>query len=208
MEVRDDAGGIAEEHIKNIFDPFFTTKFTGRGMGLAVVLGIVRAHGGAVTVESEMGRGSIFRVFIPLSAETVTPPPETPVKIQEIGWSGTMLLVEDNETVRNTVKAVLEHMGFQVLEAEDGIEAVEVFRTNKDAIRFVICDLTMPRMDGWETLAALRKLAPGIPVILASGYDQAQVMAGDHPDRPQAFLHKPYQPAELRKTIRQILAAR
>ena len=206
LEVSDDAGGIAEEHIKNLFDPFFTTKFTGRGMGLAVVLGIVRAHGGAVTVESAMERGSIFRVFIPLSSQAVPRPPKTPAQVPEIEWSGTMLLVDDNETVRKTVKAVLAQLGFNVLEAGDGIEAVEVFCANQNAIRFVICDLTMPRMDGWETLAALRKLAPGIPVILASGYDQAHVMAGDHPECPQAFLHKPYQQAELRETIRRILA--
>ncbi len=126
----------------------------------------------------------------------------------EIEWSGTMLLVDDNETVRKTFKAVLAQLGFNVLEAGDGIEAVEVFCANQNAIRFVICDLTMPRMDGWKTLAALRKLAPGVPVILASGYDQAHAMAGDHPECPQAFLHKPYQQAELRETSRRILAGK
>ena len=89
-----------------------------------------------------------------------------------------------------------------MLEARDGVEAVEVFRQHLDEIRCVLSDLTMPRMDGWETLAALRKLSPDIPVILSSGYDEAQVMAGEHPERPNAFLGKPYQLKELSDTIR------
>ena len=92
-----------------------------------------------------------------------------------------------------------------VLKAKDGLEAVEVFRQHQDAIRFVLCDVIMPHMDGWETLAALRQLAPGIPVILSSGYDLKQVMAGDHHELPQVFLEKPYGVTELREAIRQAL---
>jgi len=92
-----------------------------------------------------------------------------------------------------------------VLEAKDGVEAVDVFRQRRDEIRCVLCDLTMPRMNGWETLTALRKLAPGIPVIMASGYDKAQVMAGDHPEWPQAFLGKPYDIKRLSDAINQAL---
>jgi two-component system cell cycle sensor histidine kinase/response regulator CckA len=116
-------------------------------------------------------------------------------------WGGTGLLVEDNEMLRNMAATMLSHLGFTVLAAKDGVEAVEVFRQHKDEIRCVLCDLTMPRMNGWETLAALRKLAPDIPVVLASGYDQTRVMAGDHPDRPQAFLGKPYGMAELKDAL-------
>ena len=104
------------------------------------------------------------------------------------------------------VKKMLTRLGFTVLEARDGVEAVEVFRRHQDEIRCVICDLTMPRMNGWETLTALRKLSPDIPVILSSGYDEAQVMAGDHPERPQAFLGKPYQLNALSSTIHRVLA--
>jgi CheY-like chemotaxis protein len=102
-------------------------------------------------------------------------------------------------------QVLLTKLGFAVLAAKDGIEAVELFKQKKETIRFVLSDLTMPHMDGWETLAALRKLAPGIPVVLASGYDQAQVMVGDHTEWPQAFLGKPYQLAELREAIRRAL---
>ena len=116
-----------------------------------------------------------------------------------------MLVVEDEAQVRNMVKMMLTRLGFTVLEARDGIEAVEVFRQHQDEIRCVICDLTMPRMNGWETLAALRSLSPGIPVVLSSGYDEEQVMAGEHAELPQAFLGKPYRLNELRGTISRVL---
>jgi CheY-like chemotaxis protein len=112
-----------------------------------------------------------------------------------------VLLIEDEQIVRDMANAMLVYLGFDVLEAKDGIEAVELFRQHKDKIRCVLSDLSMPRMDGWETLAALRKLAPGIPVILSSGYDQAQVMAGDHPEKPQVFLCKPYQLTGLKDAL-------
>ena len=110
--------------------------------------------------------------------------------------------------MRNMATAMLTRQGFTVLTAKDGIEALEVFRRHQDEIRCVLCDLTMPRLNGWETLTALRKLVPDIPVVLASGYDQAQVMTGDHPEWPQAFLHKPYRLQELREAIGQALAGR
>ena len=119
-----------------------------------------------------------------------------------------VLVVDDEAQVRNMVKTTLTRLGFTVLEARDGLEAVEVFRQHQDEIRCVICDLTMPRMDGWETLSTLRSLSPGIPVVLSSGYDEEQVMAGEHIELPQAFLGKPYQLKELRGTIRRVLANR
>ena len=163
LEVADAGCGIADKDIEKLFDPFFSSKFTGRGLGLAVVLGIVRAHGGVVTVESEPGRGSVFRVFFPVSAEEVPRRPDQAAQAPEIEGGGTVLLVEDEEMVRNMAATMLTRLGFTVLEAKDGVEAVEVFRQHQDEIRCVLCDLTMPRMNGWETLAALRKLAPGTP---------------------------------------------
>ena len=122
--------------------------------------------------------------------------------------SGTVLLVEDEEMVREIAAAMLTRLGFSVVEAKDGVEAVELFRQHQDKIRCVLCDNTMPRMNGWETFTALRKLAPDIPLILASGYDEAQVMAGDHPEWPQAFLNKPYKLKGLSDAISQALVSK
>ncbi|MBU2621846.1 MAG: PAS domain S-box protein [Proteobacteria bacterium] len=207
IEVVDSGCGIAGKDIEKIFDPFFSTKFTGRGLGLAVVLGIMKSHGGSVTVESESGRGSIFRVFFPVSKQLLLfQQQEKAGEIPVLEGGCKVLLVEDEEAVRKMSKTMLMHMGYTVLEAKDGVEAVDVFRQHKDDIRCVLCDLTMPRLDGWGTLAALRKLAPGIPVILASGYDKENVMAGDHPERPHEFLKKPYNLNELGDAMRRSVA--
>jgi PAS domain S-box-containing protein len=201
LEVRDAGTGITEIDIDKIFDPFFSTKFTGRGLGLPVVLGAVKAHGGCVTVESDPDLGSIFRIFLPLSAEPVPQlkpqGAETTVTFEGV----TVLVVEDEPIVSDLAAAILTRMGMTVLKAKDGLEAVEVFRQHKGSICCVLCDLTMPRMDGWETLAALRQLAPGLPFILASGYDQSQVMIGEHAEWPQVFLCKPYKIAQLKNAL-------
>ena len=206
IEVSDAGCGIAENDFEKIFDPFFSTKFTGRGLGLPVVLGIVRAHNGAVTVESEPGKGSIFRVFFPAAREEIPILIEEAAQDPEITGAGTVLLVEDNDMVREMAADMLTHLGLKVVEAKDGVEAVDLFRQHRNEIRCVLSDLTMPRMDGWETLAALRKLSPDIPVILSSGYDEAQVMAGEHPEPPNAFLGKPYLLKDLRDILNRVLA--
>jgi PAS domain S-box-containing protein len=216
LEVSDTGSGIANKDIEKIFDPFFTTKFTGRGLGLPVVMGIVKAHGGGVTVESEPRRGSVFRIFLPVSTEELPIQHDLPAisealptskthTLSKIESGGTVLLIEDEDPVRNMSKKMLTRLGYKVLEAKDGVEAVEMFLQHQDKICFVLSDLTMPRMDGWDTLAALRKLSPCIPVVLSSGYDEAQVMAGEHSEHPNAFLGKPYQLKGLRETIKRVL---
>jgi CheY-like chemotaxis protein len=121
---------------------------------------------------------------------------------------GTILLVENENLVRELMVRMLLRLGFTVLETKDGLEAVEVFRQHQNEIRCVLCDLTMPRLDGWATLAALRQLKPDIPVILASGYDESKVMTGDHPEWPQVFLSKPFEYRGLRSAISQALTTR
>jgi PAS domain S-box-containing protein len=207
LEVADTGCGIADNDIEKLFDPFFSSKFAGRGLGLPVVLGIVKAHGGAVTVESEPGQGSKFRVFLPVSAEEISRQPDKTPQPLAMEGGGTVLLVEDDSLVRDIAATMIKHLGFYVIEAKDGVDAVEVFRQRRNEISCVLCDLTMPRMNGWETLTALRKLAPGIPVILASGYDEAQVMEGDHPELPQVFLGKPYKHKGLSDAINQALVS-
>ena len=244
LTVSDTGCGIEAADIERLFDPFYSTKFTGRGLGLPVVLGIARAHGGAVTVESELGRGSCFRVFFPVCTDkepglvdaaarvaalagarpSVMPVPvaapcassdamATPKSVSAgprasgMAVVGTVLLIENEPMVRKLAATMLRRLGFVVVEARDGVEGVSVFRQHMDNIRVVLCDLTMPRMNGWETVAALRAISPAIPVVLASGYDEARVMDGDHPAWPGAFLNKPYRLHALRDAIEHAVQA-
>jgi PAS domain S-box-containing protein len=254
LSVADTGCGIDQESMTRLFDPFFSTKFTGRGLGLPVVLGMVKAHQGAVAVESTHGRGTVFRVFLPLAAEQPHPSPRveadapeppgesdavalrgmilpsldgmgrgrvatshvqhphpaSPIEGEEListalpADHGLVLLVEDDPAMRNMAETMLKVLSCKVITAADGVEAVEAFREHRDQVRCVLLDLTMPRMGGWETLEALRQLSPGIPVILASGYDQASVMEGSHAELPQVFLHKPYSMVELKAALDKI----
>ena len=148
------------------------------------------------------GSGSVFRVFLPLSTEAVPRrAPEKSVDAQGMATGGVILVVDDQEMIRNMAKTMLEKFGFEVLTAEDGVEALEIFRHKHADVRLVLTDLSMPRMNGWETLAALREIRPDIPVILASGYDEAKVMEGSHAERPEAFLSKPYPMADLKAAL-------
>ena len=209
LEVVDAGGGITAKDMETLFEPFFSTKFKGRGLGLPVVLGIVRSHHGVITVESEPGRGSIFRCFFPVTAEAARPK-LLPVPVgpgsENVRRGNTVLVVEDEESLRETLALTLELNDHTVLTAKDGVAAVEIFRQHQDEIGGVLCDVNMPRMNGWETLMTLRKLVPDLPVILLSGYSDDQVLAADHPERPQAFLHKPCEVQVLLNAINQMMA--
>ncbi|MHC1728932.1 MAG: response regulator [Syntrophobacteraceae bacterium] len=207
LTVADSGEGMDSATQQNIFDPYFSTRFTGRGLGLSVVMGLVRTCGGAISLESRPGEGSTFQVFFPLlehqttrvAGATMPPPPPSCVE-------GTVLLVDDEPFVRSMAKSMLETiLGYEVVEACDGSEALEIFRVRKDEISLVILDLSMPGMNGWETLSALRNLRPDIPVILSSGYNEAQVRQESHREQPQAFLHKPYRLNDLKSIISQAL---
>ncbi len=208
LEVADSGCGIAGKDIEKLFDPFFSSKFTGRGLGLPVVLGVLREHRGAIVVESKPGRGSVFRAYFPVSKEEVALQSENQAKALQIKEGGIVLLVEDDDMLRRLTATVLKDLGLNVLATTDGTEAIEVFRQHQEEISLVLCDLTMPRMDGWETIASLRKLSPDIPVILTSGFNEAHVMAGDHPTLPDAFLGKPYERKELIAAIGQALSVK
>ncbi len=206
LEISDTGRGISKEDIEKLFDPFYTTKFTGRGMGLPVTMGILKTHGGCITVENEPDPGSVFRVYLPVSTEkeSVKHEKETKPK-RNIENGGTVLLIEDEEGVRDMAKTMLTHLGYKVIEAQDGVEAVSLFQEHQNEIDCVLSDLTMPRMDGWETLTTLREKGADVPVILASGYDKDSVMAGDHPELPQAFLNKPYSIAALKDVLMEVI---
>jgi PAS domain S-box-containing protein len=206
LKVTDSGSGIDEKDLEKIFDPFFTRKFLGRGLGLPIVLGIVRAHYGVVTVTSTIDRGSELQVFLPIFAGDLFPTLEQAMKVPEIVEGGTLLVVDDEPMLLEIAQSALASLGFTVLTAKDGLEALEVFRQHRASIRCVLCDLVMPGIDGWETLTALRQIAPDIPVILSSGYDQDEVMSGDHDEWPQFFLGKPYDLAGLREAIQKAIA--
>ncbi len=208
MEVSDSGCGIVKKDMENLFDPFFSTKFTGRGLGLSIVLGTVKTHGAAITVENRIGGGSVFSVFFPLSNQIPLRQPDQVAEAPKSAAGATVLLVEDDARLREMTTLALVQFGFTVLQARDGVEAVEVFGQHRDEISCLLSDLTMPRMGGWETISALRAIRHDLPVVLASGYDEGTVMKGEHPELPDFFLNKPYNLNKLCDTIGRAIARR
>jgi PAS domain S-box-containing protein len=205
IEISDSGAGMNAETISKIFDPFFTTKFTGRGLGLAAVQGIARGHSGAIRVHSEPGKGTTFKVFFPALDLPSRPVQKESLEFAEWQGSGTVLLVDDEETVRTVGKTMLETMGFEVLLAADGREAVEIFREHPDKITLVLLDLTMPRMGGEEAFREIRSIKSDAIVILSSGYNE-QEATNRFADRGLAgFVHKPYQYRALMEKVRSAL---
>ena len=208
LEIRDDGGGMPPETLARIFEPFFTTKFTGRGLGLSAVHGIVRDHGGCLAVSSATGRGTSFRILLPSErAMHATPQPmhDTPLPT---GWSQTKrhkALVIDNEpTLRGIATFTLRSLGFRLEETGDGLHAVELFRTRPDDYSLILLDLMMPNMDGCATLHALRNLRPDIHVILiGSNLDSCPITCED--DSRISFLEKPFRAVDLTSAVRRVM---
>jgi two-component system, cell cycle sensor histidine kinase and response regulator CckA len=201
LSVRDPGSGIDRRHVEQIFDPFFSGKEYGRGLGLSVALGAVKAHEGAIAVTHLPEGGTSMEVCLPVSDQPTRLEDARPRPAPAPAMGALVLLVDDEAMLRAVGSRMLSRLGFEVLVAGGGAEALELFDRHRDRIKCVVCDLTMPRMNGWETLTALRERSPELPVVLTSGFDEAYAMAGDHPERPQVFMSKPWSGARLRDAI-------
>lgn len=197
LEVRDSGCGMDETVLKRMFDPFFTTKFTGRGLGMSAVMGVVRGHKGAIFIASEPQRGSVVSVLFPaapLKATNFPTPMVPPEQLQpEPRLKGTVLIGEDETMIRLLMERILKRLGLQVLNAENGLEALGLFREHAGEITFVILDFALPKLDALQTLAELRAIKPEVPVVLISDLDVERQLDGAAKAGFAAFMRKPFQ---------------
>ena len=208
LEVSDTGCGMTEETLSKIFDPFFTTKFTGRGLGLAALQGIVRGHRGGVRIFSQPGEGTVFTLYFPAQEEAAfAVAKEAPSKVDSVDLEDTcVLLVDDEESLRELMSMALEEAGCRVLQGMDGEEGVERFRRHADEVDIVVLDLTMPRLSGEEAFHRMAAIRPDVCVVISSGYTQEDVASQFTGYLLGGFIEKPFTPSELIEKIRGVLA--
>ena len=216
LEVHDNGCGMSDDTMKRLFDPFFTTKFTGRGLGMSAVLGIMRTHGGALFVESKLGKGTTFRVLFPLPESVLsTADQETAVPSLEkcqlpesqSSLSGLVLVADDEKAVLNVCTKMVSLCGFTTITACDGIDAVTKFREHADEISIVLMDLTMPNMDGMAAMGEIFSIRPNARVIISSGFNKEELSERIAGPAPAGFIRKPYNMNELESEMRRVMQA-
>lgn len=205
LTVSDNGVGLDADALGRVFDPFFTTRETGRGLGLAAVAGIVRSHHGGIRLESEAGRGTTFRVYLPLTSSRLEVS-ESQVSAGSARATKCILVVDDESVVRSLMGDILGTQGYRVIYACDGRECLEVFKARHSEIDLIILDLTMPVMDGVETFHALMAEEPQVRVLLASGYSRQEVIDRFDGRGPTAFIQKPFRIADILATLEEALA--
>ncbi len=208
VSVIDTGCGIPNHIMHRIFEPFFTTKDsrTGTGMGLAMVYGIVHNHGGAIEVDSVVGQGTSFRLYLPFCAHVARPVETKPVE-KLVEGSGKVLLVDDEELVRRVGVTLLKHLGYHVTAASNGAEAVAYYREHGQDLALVVLDMVMPGMNGRECFRALRDINPNVKAILVTGYDQNHAAQELLDEGVQGFIQKPYALAEFSKVVAEAIQA-
>ena len=206
LSVEDEGLGMDQATLDRACEPFFTTKFTGRGLGLAAVHGIVRGHGGAFSITSAENNGTSVKILFPIfkgkekTVKRATAPPK------EWSGSGTILVVDDDRSIRLVARKILQGVGFSVLPAKDGNEALEIFTEREKEIVLVILDMTMPNMDGAETFEKIQKINDGVPVVLVSGYDEQETKRRFTGAGLAGFIQKPFDRNILLETIKEVLS--
>lgn len=205
MEISDNGSGMDEDTQKKIFDPFFSTKFIGRGLGLAAVLGIIRGHNGGIKVTSTSDRGTSIKVFFPETSKTAAKDIKTENNTKNWHSKGTILIADDEESIRRFAGAVMEKTGFRIITAVDGDDSIRTFKENRKNIDIVLLDMTMPGKNGIEVFNAIKKVVPGIKVILSSGYSQQDTIKRFTAKGLAGFLQKPYHPEELIKIVKDVM---
>lgn len=201
IEVSDSGCGMSIDTQKKIFDPFFTTKFTGRGLGMSAVLGIVNGHDGILNLDSEPDKGTTFKIALPISSSiSITASEQKALRAIE-NCSGTVLVIDDDESIRKVACLLLENMGYNVVTAVDGEDGIEVFQEHQEKLIGVVLDMTMPRMNGEDCFHALRKITPNIQVLLSSGYSEEDATSCFQGKGLAGFIQKPYQVEQFQSIV-------